>query len=220
MKKIRNFFGKVKKGWKNKDLVIDEPIHEIELWTWNGEEGNPFINYDEEKAWGLIMHLYNRVLRFDRHWHFFYENHYNIIRCSESVYPKVIEELNLLKIGYIEKGEWVDGSLTVCKYQDIYKELFHNFSLLAVYEYDEDEIHGIYDRLTHCFLNHQFYVLKGFRERVGRQWEAFIMSHNTIYRADYGGYLSAHHVDSSKSSPPSWDKSQVKKDLEEGENND
>jgi len=212
MKKLRNFFGKVKKGWKNKDLVIDEKIYEIELWTWDKEEGQPYINYDEDKAWGLIKHLYFHVLRFDRHWHFFYENHYNVIRCSESVYSRVIAELDIMKIGYVEKGEWIDGSATVYKYQDIFKELFHNFSLMAMQEYDENELYKIYDRLTHCFLNHQFYVLKSFREKVGRQWEAFVMSYNTIYRAEFGGLLIANNLDNSKSSPPSWDKSKDKEE--------
>jgi len=57
--------------------------------------------------------------------------------------------------------------------------------------------------------------LKNFREKVGWQWESFIVAHDLIYRAEFGGFLSAHSIDNSKSNPPSWDKSQEKNEEEE-----
>ena len=162
----------------------EERIMEVELWGWGENKG---INTDEESAWALIKYLHRYILCNDDNWHFFYENWYNIIRCSESFYPEVIKELDAFGVYYREKGEWKDGSKIVRKYQDIYKDLFHNFSLLALKEYECKEINTIYDRMSHCFFNHQFYVLENLREKYGRQWEAILMNNAAMYRAEYTG---------------------------------
>ncbi len=174
----------------------DEKMLEVELWGLNELVG---INEDEETAWELIKYLYNHILINDEHWHFFYENFYNIIRCSESFYPEVIKELDALGVCYKEKGEWIDSSQTVKKYHNIYRDLFHNFSLIAVQEYDADEIHSIYDRLSHCFLNHQFYVLEEYRAMHGRQWEAALMNRSAMYRSEYTGMLLKNGIEAHKS---------------------
>ncbi len=177
MKKLRYFFNKV--------LNKEEKIMEVELWC-IGEEG---INFDEKRAWEIIKEIHIEVLIDDNNWHFFYENLYNIIRCSESFYPKVIEKLKQLGVYYRERGEWVDEQEATRKYQHIYKGLFHYFTLMALEEYDYNEIHWIYDRVSHCFLNHQFYVLEDYRKKCGKQWEANIMASVLIDRSSYTGML-------------------------------
>jgi len=192
----------------------EEKILEVELWGWGPHKG---INEDEENAWALIKYLHKHVLYNDDRWHFFYENFYNIIRCSESFYPEVIKELDAFGVYYKEKGEWIDGSKTVKKYQSIYEALFHNFTLMALQEYEYDEIHSIYDRLSHCFLNHQFYALEGFREKYGRQWEASIMNESAMYRSEYTGMMVRDGVNASKSSSINTEYRTIPEQVEERE---
>lgn len=213
MKKMRDFFNEIRSEWKrlySKALAGEERIIEIELWSW-GEEG---INNDEDRAWALIKYLYKKILINDENWHFFYENKYNIIRCSESFFQPVLDELKMFGVVYKVKGEWIDGSRTVEAHKKIYQGLFHYFTLMALEEYEDDDIYHIYDRLSHCFLNHQFYALKGFREKQGKQWEARLMSMTAVQRADYNGYLGAHGIDASKSNPDKVEESE--EDEEEG----
>jgi hypothetical protein len=192
----------------------EEKIMEVELWGWGDHEG---INEDEERAWALIKYLYHNVLINDDNWHFFYENFYNIIRCSESFYPEVIKELDAFGVCYQEKGEWIDGSETVKKYHNIYRDLFHNFSLMALQEYEYTDIHLIYDRLSHCFLNHQFYVLEEYRENHGRQWEASIMNHTSMHRAEYTGMMTKDGVNASKSNSINTEYRTIPEQVEERE---
>jgi len=186
LKKLRNLF---------KKEHADDEILEVELWSY-GDKG---INYDEYKAWEIIKEIYNDILYKDDQWHFFYEDYYNIIRCSAKFYPKVIRRLQDLGVYYKEKGKWIDGQYYTRRYQNIFQGLFHGFTLIALREYDSDEISGIYDRVAHCFFNHQYYILEDFRKKHGNQWEAYIMNHTAIMRADYGGYLRAHGKDNSQS---------------------
>jgi len=198
MKKLRYFFNEIRNEWKNrhkKTTSDDERIMEVELWC-VGEEG---INFDEKRAWEIIKEIYTEVLKDDDNWHFFYENNYNIVRCSESFYLEVIKKLKGLDIYYREKGEWVDEQIATRKYQHIYKGLFHYFTLMALEEYDEDDIGMIYDRVSHCFLNHQFYVLEDYKNRYGKHWEANIMSNALIGRSAYTGMLYEKGIEAHKS---------------------
>jgi hypothetical protein len=209
MNKIKRFFDKA--------IGKEEKIMEVELWC-VGEEG---INFDEKRAWEIIKEIYTEVLKTDDNWHFFYENAYNIIRCSKSFYPEVIEKLKQLDVYYKEKGEWIDEQTATRKYQHIYKSLFHYFTLMALEEYDWSEIHSIYDRVSHCFLNHQFYVLEDYRKKYGRQWESNVMSSVLIDRSSYTGILYERGHDTHRStiydtSEKSF-KGQVKEKFEEEE---
>jgi hypothetical protein len=186
LKKLRNLF---------KKEHADDEILELELWSY----GNEGINYDEHKAWEIIKEIYHDILYKDDSWHFFYENYYNIIRCSAKFYPKVIRRLQDLGVYYKEKGKWVDGQYFTRRHQEIFKGLFHYFTLMALKEYDCEEITGIYDRLSHCFINHQYYVLEDFRLKYGHQWEAYIMNNASIARADHSAHLYYRGNDPSRS---------------------
>lgn len=207
MKKMRSFFNEIRHEWRR--FTGREDIMEVELWSWGEEEG---INNDEDRAWELIKHLYQKILINDESWHFFYENSYNIIRCSDRFFQRVLDELDMFGVVYKVKGEWIDGSTTVEAHKKVYRGLFHYFTLMALEEYDDGNIYHIYDRMSHCFLNHQWYVLKEFRERQGKQWEALLMSKMSVWRADYAGYLYAHGVDASKSN---FDKVEESEEVEE-----
>jgi len=183
------------KGLMRNRGTKNDALYEVRLW---GLEGESF-NKDEHRAWEVMKEIYEEVLFDDENWHFFYENWYNIIRCSASFYPKLIKKLDSLSIYYKECGEWVDEQTATRKYQKIFQGMFHYFTLMALKEYDADDIKGIYDRVSHCFLNHQYYVLEETREKFGKHWEAEIMSSAMINRIDYNSYCATKGVILNKS---------------------
>ena len=208
MKKLRDFFrDRIKIGITRAD---DNEIMEVELWKVEDED----INSDEERAWEIIKEIHQDVLFDDNNWHFFYENFYNIIRCSKRFYPKLIKKLKKLDIKYEEKGEWIDGSITVERYKPIYQELFHSFTMLALREYNCHDIDTIYDRISHCFFNHQFYVLEQLRNAFGRQWESHLMGRAAIYRAEHTGILLKNGVDASMSNKPKEEEEMMEEGVE------
>jgi len=198
MKKLRNFFNEAKNKWKNsfnKTNFVNDKIYEVRLW---GIDGKSF-NEDEQRAWEIIKEIHQEVLFDDNNWHFFYENWYNIIRCSAKFYSKLIEKLDSLGVYYKEHGEWIDEQESTRKHQKIFQGVFHYFTLMALEEYDSKDIDGIYDRVSHCFFNHQFYVLEDIRKENGVQWEANLMSKAVIERAGYSSYCYSKGINPSKS---------------------
>ena len=185
LKKIRSFFNK----------NADKTLMEVEIWEYEGEG----INHNEERAWELIKELYNDILYEDDQWHFFYENFYNIIRCSKKFYPKVIKRLKKLDIVYKEKGEWVDEQPSTRRYQDVFQTMFHSFTMIALKQYHYSMAGLLYDRVSHCFLNHQYYVLDEYRDFHGRQWESRLVNEVAMGRARHSDSLYKNWIDASKS---------------------
>ena len=153
----------------------------------------PDFNEDLDKAWAKINALYDKVLCKDPNWHFFYEDKYSIIRCSQEFEEKVIKFFEEFDIQYKFNGLWIDGSEMVCKYNKIFQSMFHCFSELAI-NMDESELFDVADRVTHCFFNHAYYMAKEHRELFKHpyiidttMWEAEMMARLTIYRAHYIG---------------------------------
>jgi len=158
-----------------------------EVWLLGLNEKS--INENENAAWEIIKGAYCEVLRNDPEWHFFYENHYNIIRCSLGFYRELLEYLDECGVEYVEKGMWVDGQPTTRDFQHIFQPMFHTFSLMALEEYGWPKIHSIFDRVAHCFLNHQYFVLQKYRNirPIPTLWESQIISENAMYRSHYVG---------------------------------
>lgn len=161
-------------------------LFEVELHLLNDKP----INENENAAWEIIKGAYHNILFNDPHWHFFYEDKYNLIRCSEEFYNDLIEYLEECGVTYIEKNEWEDSSNTVEHYKIIFTELFHQFSMMAIEEYNSNEIVNIFDRVAHCFLNHQYLVLKNYRKHLPAPglWEPKLLIENGMYRSNYIGY--------------------------------
>ncbi len=206
MKKLRNFFSKVVDRFTK-----SEKIYEVRLWGLDGES----FNKDEDLAWQVMVDIYEDVLKDDNKWHFFYENWYNIVRCSASFYPELIKKLDELNVYYVEHGEWVDEQPTTRKHQDIYQGLFHYFTLMSFTGYEEADIDLIYDRISHCFLNHQFYKLKNFREERGKHWESDIMYETMKGRVGYSMYCHLQGVFSHKSNSMDTSEKSIKEQVEE-----
>lgn len=171
-----------------RDRYADLPkLYEFELHLLNDHP----INENEDASWEIIKGAYYNILFDDPHWHFFWEDKYNIIRCSYEFYDELEEYLIECGVTYIERGKWeVDGSRTVNRYKLIYTALFHQFSMMALEEYNCIETAEIFDRVAHCFLNHQYFTLKNYREGlpVPELWEPKIIGENSMYRSKYIGY--------------------------------
>ncbi len=182
---------------KAKDLFIElgEKIQEkikipskrSKVWEIHlSEFGGIPINRHESVAWGVITDLHELVFKKDPNWHFFYEGWYNIIRFSKMFREDVIVYLDENDITYEEKGVWIDGQLITNKYQHLYQPMFHSFSELAIQDQGKN-IRTALDRVVHCFLNHQFFVLREFREKHGGAWEPVLISDNLVNRSFYLG---------------------------------
>lgn len=152
------------------------------------------FNKDLEMAWRKVKALYDKVLYKDKQWHLFYEDAFSTLRCSPK-YARAVEKFfKKFNIEYRKNGVWLDGSAVVRKHQDIYKEMFHSFSELAIH-LEETDLYTAADRVCHCFLNHVFYMAKDHRKSFDgssadpSMWEAEMMSRLSVYRANYIGKL-------------------------------
>lgn len=170
------------------NTVYGAYLREVELWKLNDKP----VNENEDAGWEIIKGAYCEVLQDDSNWHFFYEGKYNIIRCSEEFYEQLLEYLEECGVYYVEKGVWLDGSNTVRLYQQYFMPLFHNFSMLALQEYGHWNISSLLDRVIHCFMNHQHFVLNAYRKiykdkTTQNLLEAKLIGENAVYRAHYIG---------------------------------
>jgi hypothetical protein len=145
---------------------------------------------DEGEVWAMMVDIYDKILRKDPFWHFFYERAFLHIRCSDNFAGLVCDYLDDLGAVYTQPSIWIDGSDTVRNYQSIFTYLFHGFSVLAM-EYEDNEFHVVMDRVIHCFMNHQWYRSEF---QLARQvWgefeaEAMLIAKNSVARANYNGW--------------------------------
>lgn len=161
--------------------------------------GKP-INENKNAAWEIIEGAYCVVLEKDPKWHFFYEDSYNIVRCSHEFEDDLKAYFDDCGIKYSEKGVWVDGQSMTYKYQHIFCPMFHTFSMMAINGYHSSEIRTIFDRVYHCFFNHQFLHLTSQYGELGTLWEAQLLANAAIGRAHFTGSLSSniYHRDEKK----------------------
>jgi len=171
--------------------VKTEPTNLIEYNLLN-------FNEDLDKAWEKIKALYDKVLYKDNYWHLFYEGEFSTLRCSlkyKNEIEKFFKEHNI-KCKY--NGKWIDGSYIVEKYKDMYRNIFHEFSVLAIH-LDEADIFNAADRVCHSFFNHHHYMAKKCREVFESMnnpsmdpvmWEAEMMSRLSMYRSHFVGRYS------------------------------
>ncbi len=191
-KKLRQYYTR----WTNADMetirnLLWNPDAIIEFWM------DGFNDKGLDKAFMHIVALYDRVLHKDPNWHYFYEGHYSLIRCSFKYQDRVEQYLGRNKIDYrIPIRNWTEGTYVTVKYIDIYKEIFHNISVLIIKMYKDkngDFLFQAADRVIHPFLNHGFYLAKmaGLLDVYKSDLDA------EYYEADYMGKLAvgrAYHI--------------------------
>lgn len=172
-------------------------LNEFKLEKLNGKP----INENKNASWELILGAYCVALEGDPKWHFFYEDSYNIIRCSIEYEENLKNYLDDCGVSYRESGIWMDGQAATWKYQHIFCPMFHSFTLMAVLgDYKNYEIYGIFDRVYHCFLNHQFLNLSySYGKELDYMWEAHILANAAVSRASYAAHLSSNvHYENEK----------------------
>ena len=206
LKKVKNSFS-AKKIYYEKENGLGSVI-EINIDGFG--EGDNYINVEEKKGEELFItllkRLYHSVLYKDSNWHYFVEGKYNHLRVSEKFLEEVVEILDLHDVQYETPfKEWIDGQEITRKYQDVFKLMFHAFSLMAMQDYHEDEFIAILDRVIHCFMNHQMLFIPGMREALGDMLEPELISRNAYKRAEFISYYKTYHR--MKSSYDDWAKS-------------
>ena len=84
-----------------------------------------------------------------------------------------------------ERYDWEESN-AVGKYKDIFRVLFHTFSVMAI-ECDRADLYNLYDRVSHCYLNNQYHPSEDVFRKSGSQWESMILGQTLIDRAAYAG---------------------------------
>lgn len=167
-----------------------------------------------------IMRLYDMYLKDDPYWHFIYEGHYALIRCSYK-YAKDLERyFDKHGIGHKPITWWKEGTHVTIIYKDVFKEIFHWTSVLTM-EMAKNEEEDFYisqsaDRIVHVFLLQAVYLadmngdLEGLRKMgYGIQyWEAQRMANITMFRSYNIGKIDGHNQLKAH-----WDKIREKKDV-------
>ena len=156
------------------------------------------FNEDLDKAWERVNALYDKILYKDNYWHLFYEGEFSTLRCSPEYIDKVEKFFKEHEIRYKYNGIWIDDSPIVEKYKDIYRNIFHEFSVLAMC-LEEKDLYSAADRACHSFFNHHHYMAKNYRKPLESvkyplidpiMWEAEMMSKLSVYRANFIGRYS------------------------------
>lgn len=161
--------------------------------------GKP-INENKNAAWEIIQGAYCVALEKDPKWHYFYEDSYNIIRCSYEFEDDLQAYLDVCGVTYSGPSVWVDGQPVTYKYQHIFCPMFHTFTMMAINGYHSYELRTIFDRVYHCFFNHQFLPLTTQSGNLGNNWEAHLLSDAAVGRAHFTGSLGSniYHGDEKK----------------------
>lgn len=162
-------------------------LKEFNLKKLNGKP----INENKNAAWEIIEGAYCVALEKDPKWHFFYEDSYNIIRCSLEFEDDLKTYLDDCGVTYTDPVMWIDGQPTSFKYQHIFCPMFHTFSMMAINGYEYWRLATIFDRIYHCFFNHQFLLTSYKYGELSTLWEAQFLANAAIGRAHYTGSLSS-----------------------------
>lgn len=138
-----------------------------------------------EKNHKTLKEFYDKILKHDDYWHFFYEGKYSLLRISNIFTGDVRKFLNDKGIQYEHKGKWKEPWHITQKHQGLFQQMFHAFSVLCM-EMTEKEFPEILDRVTHCFLNNARTP-----ERTGGKllWEPMTLHEIATNRAAFIGQI-------------------------------
>jgi len=152
-----------------------------------------------------VMHLvaiYDQILHKDPNWHYFYEDHYSLIRCSLKYEQDVKKYLDENNIEYKWPTKlWREGCYVTVQYQEDFKVMFHTFSELIIKMIKKDDGDQLYmagDRAAHCFHVMAMYLAhySGSLDRFRASkldilyWEADQMARLTAGRAYHIGLIA------------------------------
>lgn len=139
----------------------------------------------------ILHRLWKRHLRHDKHWHFFWEGYYTLIRCTKMFAPKVRTYLKYHKIKFEDQGVWIDNIEITQQFQTEFQQMFHAFSELAMKTVKKDNDHQtlieLVDRVCHCFLNNM--VTNERRDGDYVYWEPSLLMKCALQRATTIGQI-------------------------------
>jgi hypothetical protein len=186
--------------WENKGVTerqdlfwTDDKL--VEFWL----DG---FNENMTLAFAHLVELYNQLLKDDPNWHYFYEDHYSLVRCSLKYRDKVKKFFDDRNIKYKWPATgWSETLYTTSIYKKRFKALFHNFSVLTIEMFNNSDgkyLHEAADRICHCYLNHALYLahVSGYTDYYTQSgypidfWEADKMADLTARRAYHIGRCS------------------------------
>ena len=148
----------------------------------------------KKKQWDIILALHKNVLHKDKHWHFFYEVFFNIVRVSKKYVPEVIKILGDIDAKYEIVGPWIDNQPITKKHQKNFRSIFHEFSEIIVKTNDITEQDKLFtevwllaDRMCHCFINNCYYIAEPWKKESRRasSWENYLMNSLSSGRTSY-----------------------------------
>jgi len=178
-----------------KALIYDDG-DVVEFWI-NGSNEDNLV-----KVFKHIVTLYNMYLKDDPNWHYIYEGHYTLIRCSYKYAKNLERYFATHDMEHRPISWWEEGTHMTERYKTIYKELFHWTSVLAIQmaaNKEEDYyVNQAADRLVHVFMLQSIYSaeLNGKLDRYRKSglnimfWEADHMSDITKYRTYHIGKIA------------------------------
>ena len=147
-------------------------------------------NFNEDQL-HILHRLWKRHLRYDKHWHFFWEGYYTLIRCTKMFAPKVLTYFKYHKIPVEHQGVWIDNIEITKKYQIEFQQMFHSFSEIAMKtvakDSDDQTLIELVDRVCHCFLNNM--VTNERRDGDYVYWEPKLLMNTAIQRATTIGQI-------------------------------
>jgi hypothetical protein len=163
--RFKRFIPRRVKRWISNTLLKDRAARQKFLW--GEDEMVEFwldgFNDDMTVAFLHLVELYNQILHKDPQWHYFYEDHYSLVRCSmkyRDVVRKFFDDRNI-KYKWPASG-WSETLYTTNMYKEEFKHLFHNFSVLTIKMHNGGDgtnyLREAADRVCHCFFNHATYL--------------------------------------------------------------
>jgi hypothetical protein len=154
------------------------------------------FNENMDLAFSHLVELYSQILYEDPQWHYFYEDHYSLVRCSLKYRDAVKKFFDDRNITYEwPPNGWVESTHTTYFYREEFKILFHTFSVLTIKMHLNNDganyLNEATDRVCHCFFNHATYLahVSGITKNYEASgypvdyWEAARMAELTAFRA-------------------------------------
>jgi len=145
-----------------------------------------------KEMFGVLIDIYNKLLKKDTKWHFFYEGDYILLRCGISYAKRVCVLLNKQKVKYNQK-EWEEPFQLTRDFQYVFGPIFHSLSVLVMEIYNripitDELIDKSVDRIIHPYLN-MATLLQYFKKdsRIRKNWEAETMARLAVFRAFNNG---------------------------------
>jgi len=166
--------------------VFEKSIVEINLIGYTVTKD--VFNKDFAYARRILEDLYDKVLRADPVWHYFFEGAITCLRVHKSSVKAVKARLTHYGVKYKEAGTWMhDNQAGTRKYQKVFTYLFHGFSVLAM-EHKSEDAGIVIDRILHCALNP--FIYRGYNGAPENPtWEAELLASNAVHRAFYQGTI-------------------------------